>query len=41
MLARRGDFAEAVAATRLSLTDDVPAPERRYRERRITEWLSK
>lgn len=41
LLARRSDFAEAVAATRLSLTDDVPAPERRYRERRITEWLSK
>ncbi|MDA2890625.1 sigma factor [Mycolicibacterium sp. BiH015] len=40
LLARRGDFAEAVAATRLSLTDDVPAPERRYRERRIAEWSS-
>ena len=41
LLARQGEFDEAIAATRLSLTDDVPAPERRYRERRIAQWSSR
>ena len=38
LLAREGRYAEAVAAVRQSLADDVAAPERRYRERRIAEW---
>lgn len=38
LLARQGRFADAVEATRASLTDSVTAPERRYRERRIAEW---
>lgn len=38
LLARADRFAEAVAATRASLTGAVAAPERRYRERRIAEW---
>lgn len=38
LLARQGKFAEAVAATRLSLTDAITMPERRYRQRRIAEW---
>ena len=38
LLAREGRFAEAVAATRASLTADVSAPERRFRERRIAAW---
>ena len=40
LLARRGDFADAVAATRESLDDTVSAPERRYRDRRIAQWSS-
>ncbi|OBK63651.1 hypothetical protein A5656_08580 [Mycobacterium gordonae] len=38
LLSREGRFAEAVEATRASLTEAVAAPERRYRERRIAEW---
>jgi RNA polymerase sigma factor (sigma-70 family) len=38
LLAREGRFAEAVEATRASLTDSVTAPERRHRERRIADW---
>jgi RNA polymerase sigma-70 factor (ECF subfamily) len=38
LLAREGRYAEAVAATRASLTDSVSAPERRHRERRMAEW---
>jgi RNA polymerase sigma factor (sigma-70 family) len=38
LLAREGRYAEAVAATRASLTDSVTAPERRHRERLIAEW---
>lgn len=38
LLAREGRYAEAVTATRASLTDSVTAPERRHRERRIGEW---
>jgi RNA polymerase sigma-70 factor (ECF subfamily) len=38
LLAREGKYSEAVAATRLSLSDLVTAPERRHRERRIAEW---
>ncbi len=38
LFSRQGRFAEAVAETRASLTDAVAAPERRYRERRISEW---
>ena len=41
LLAREGKFGEAVRATRASLTDAVAAPERRYRERRITEWYAR
>lgn len=40
LLARGGDIAAAVRATRASLTDSVTAPERRHRERRIAEWLA-
>ena len=38
LLARLGRYAEAVDATRAALGDDVAAPERRYRERRIARW---
>ncbi|WP_186244226.1 RNA polymerase sigma factor [Mycobacterium simulans] len=38
LLAREGRYADAVAATRASLTDAVTAPERRHRQRRIAEW---
>jgi RNA polymerase sigma-70 factor (ECF subfamily) len=38
LLAREGRYAEAVAATRESITDEVSAPERRHRERRIVAW---
>jgi len=38
LLARDGRYAEAVAATRESITDEVSAPERRHRERRIVAW---
>jgi RNA polymerase sigma-70 factor (ECF subfamily) len=38
LLAREGRYAEAIAATRASLTDSVCAPERRHREHRIAEW---
>ncbi|WP_158019287.1 sigma-70 family RNA polymerase sigma factor [Mycobacterium basiliense] len=38
LLARQHRFTEAVAVTRASLTDSVPAPERRHRQRRIAEW---
>ena len=38
LLAREGRFAEAVRATRASLTDAVTIPERRHRERRIAQW---
>lgn len=38
LLSREGRFADAVEATRASLTEAVAAPERRYRQRRITEW---
>jgi RNA polymerase sigma-70 factor (ECF subfamily) len=38
LLARGGRYAEAVAATRESITDEVSAPERRHRERRIVAW---
>ena len=38
LLAREGRFAEAVRATRASLTDAVTTPERRHRERRIAQW---
>ncbi len=41
LLAREGRYAEAVAATRSSLTDSVSAPERRHRERRMAEWSAK
>lgn len=41
LLAREGRFAEAIAATRASLTDSVTAPERRHRERRIAEWMNR
>ena len=41
LLAREGKYAEAVEATRASLTDAVTAPERRHRERRIAEWSAK
>lgn len=41
LLAREGRYAEAIAATRASLTDTVSAPERRHRERRIVEWSAK
>lgn len=40
LLAREGRYAEAVAATRASLTAAVTAPERRHRERRIAEWTA-
>ena len=40
LLAREGKYSEAVTATRLSLSDLVTAPERRYRERRIADWLA-
>jgi RNA polymerase sigma-70 factor (ECF subfamily) len=38
LLARERRYAEAIAATVVSLTDSVTAPERRHRERRIAEW---
>lgn len=38
LLSREGRFAEAVEATRASLTESVTDPERRYRKRRIAEW---
>ncbi len=38
LLAREGRYAEAIAATRASLTDSVTAPERRHRQRRIAQW---
>lgn len=38
LLSREGRFSEAVWAARASLTEAVTAPERRYWERRITEW---
>jgi RNA polymerase sigma factor (sigma-70 family) len=38
LLAREGRYAEAIAATRRSLTDSVSAPEQRHRVRRIAEW---
>ena len=38
LLARAGRWAEAVAETQASLTDEVSAPERRHRERRLTTW---
>ncbi|BBX72441.1 sigma-70 family RNA polymerase sigma factor [Mycobacterium shinjukuense] len=41
LLARQGKFAEAVAETRVSLTDAVTAPERRHRQRRIAEWSAR
>ncbi len=41
LLAREGRYAEAIAATRASLTDSVAAPERRHRQRRIAEWSAR
>jgi len=41
LLAREGRYAEAIAATRESLTDSVNAPERRHRQRRIAEWSAR
>ncbi|PJE16380.1 sigma-70 family RNA polymerase sigma factor [Mycobacterium sp.] len=41
LLSRQGRFAEAVAATRSSLTDAVTGPERMYRQRRIAEWQAR
>jgi RNA polymerase sigma-70 factor (ECF subfamily) len=38
LLAREGRYAEAVAATQESITDEVSAPERRHRARRIVAW---
>jgi RNA polymerase sigma factor (sigma-70 family) len=41
LLAREGRYAEAIAATRASLTDSVAAPERRHRQRRIAQWSAR
>jgi RNA polymerase sigma-70 factor (ECF subfamily) len=40
LLAREGRFAEAVEATTASLTGELTAPERRFRERRRVEWTA-
>ncbi|MGI8492898.1 MAG: RNA polymerase sigma factor, partial [Acidimicrobiales bacterium] len=39
LLARQGRYPQAVTETRASLTDQVSAPERRHRERRIATWV--
>ncbi|MBX9642271.1 MAG: sigma-70 family RNA polymerase sigma factor [Mycobacteriaceae bacterium] len=38
LLSREERFAEAVQATRASLSESVTDPERRYRQRRIADW---
>jgi len=40
LLARSGRFAEAVVAGRAALTGEITEPERRFRQRRLAEWMT-
>ena len=40
LLARAGRFAEAVVAGRAALNGELTEPERRFRQRRLAEWVA-